>query len=169
MNKTIKLVLFLAIVSAISGLSIGFVNSFTAPVIAENAVAAEKKNLEVIYPGSEFAPVDYTDSEGVVIGTYKVEGQGYVFKTTATGYNSSTPIVALIGMDNNGTVTNVVALQQAETSGIGSHCFEKENVKSLYIGKAIGEEPDIYTGATFTSNAMKTMILKAQEAYEKVK
>ena len=169
MNKTIKLVLFLAIVSAISGLSIGFVNSFTAPVISENALAAEKKNLEVIYPGGEFAPIDYTDSEGVVIGAYKVEGQGFVFKATATGYNSSTPIIALIGMDNDGTVVNVVALQQAETSNIGTHCFESENVKSMYVGKSVGEEPDMYTGATFTSSAMKTMILKAWEAYGKVK
>ena len=51
MKKTIKLVLFLAIVSAISGLSIGYVNSFTEPVIKENAIAAEMKNLEVIFPG----------------------------------------------------------------------------------------------------------------------
>lgn len=169
MNKTLKLVLFLAIVSALSGLSIGIVNSFTAPVINENAIAAEKKNLEVIYPGGDFKAVDYVDSEGVIIGAYKVEGQGFVFKTTAKGYNSSNPIVVLIGMDNNGTVTNVVELQQSETSGIGSKCFEKENIQSLYVGKTVDQEPDMLTGATFTSNAMKTMIIKAQEAYGKIK
>lgn len=169
MNKTLKLVLFLAIVSAISGLSIGIVNSFTTPIINENAIAAEKKNLEVIYPGGKFTAIDYSDSEGIVIGAYKVEGQGYIFKTTATGYNSSTPIIILIGMDNDGTITNVIDLQQAETSNIGSRCFEEDNIKSLYIGKTIDEEPDMYTGATFTSTAMKTMIIKAQEAYGKVK
>ena len=169
MKKTIKLVLFLAIVSAISGLSIGFVNSLTEPVIEKNAIAAEMKNLEVIFPGGEFTSVDYTDSEGVILSAYKVEGKGFVFKATAKGYNSSTPIIALIGMDDNGTIVNVVALQQAETSNIGTRCFEKENVKSMYVGKTIDEEPDMYTGATFTSNAMKTMIIKAQEAYGKVK
>lgn len=169
MNKTLKLVLFLAIVSALSGLSIGLVNSFTAPIINENAIAAEKKNLEVIYPGGEFTSIDYVDSDAVIIGAYKVEGQGYVFKATAKGYNSSTPIIALIGMDNDGTVINVVALQQSETSGIGSRCFEEENIKSLYVGKTVNEEADALTGATFTSNAMKTMIAKAQEAYGKIK
>lgn len=169
MNKTLKLILFLAIVSAISGLSIGLVNQFTEPVIKENAVAAERKNLEVIYPGGDFGPIDYVDSEGVIIGAYSVKDQGYIFKATATGYNSGTPIIVLIGMDNDGTVTNVVSLQNAETSGIGSKCFDTENIKNLYIGKTVGEEPDMLTGATFTSTAMKTMIIKAQEAYGKVK
>lgn len=169
MNKTLKLVLFLAIVAAISGASIGLVNQFTEPVIKENALAAEKKNLEVIYPGGEFEVIEYVDSEGVVIGAYAVKGKGYVFKATAQGYNSGTPIIVLIGMDSNGTVTNIVALQHAETNGIGSKCFDKQNVKSLYVGKKINEEPDMLTGATFTSNAMKIMIMKAQEAFEKVK
>lgn len=169
MNKTLKLILFLAIVSAISGLSIGLVNQFTEPVIKENAIAAERKNLEVIYPGAEFEPIDYVDSEGIVIGAYLVKDKGYIFKTTAKGYNSGTPIITLIGMDNDGTITNIVPLQHAETSGIGSKCFEAENVKSLYVGKTVEEEPDMITGATFTSTAMKTMIIKAQEAYGKVK
>lgn len=169
MNKTLKLILFLAIVSAISGLSIGIVNKFTEPVINESSIASEKKNLEVIYPGASFSSVNYADDEGVIIGAYKAEGQGYVFKATATGYNSSTPIIVLIGLDNNGTVVNVVDLQQAETNNIGSHCFEKANIESLYVGKTIDEEPDMYTGATFTSTAMKTMIIKAQEAFRKVK
>lgn len=169
MNKTLKLVLFLAIVAAISGASIGLVNQFTEPVIKANALAAEKKNLEVIYPGGEFEVIDYTDPEGVVIGAYAVKGKGYVFKATAQGYNSGTAIIALIGMDESGTITNVVALQQAETNGIGSKCFDKQNIKSLYVGKKIDEEPDMLTGATFTSNAMKTMIIKAKEAFGNIK
>lgn len=168
MKKSLKLVLFLAIVAAISGLSIGIVNQYTEPVIKQNAVNAEKKNLELIYPESEFSALDYEDKDGVIIGAYAVEGKGYVFKTTATGYNSSTPIITLIGMDNDGTITNVIALQQSETNNIGSHCFEKKNIQSLYVGKTVEEEPDMYAGATFTSTAMKTMIQKAQEAYLKV-
>ena len=48
-------------------------------------------------------------------------------------------------------------------------CFEKENIQSLYVGKTVDQEPDMLSGATFTSNAMKTMIIKAQEAYGKIK
>lgn len=169
MNKTLKLMLFLAIVSAISGLSIGIVNKFTEPIINENAIASEKKNLDVIYPGANFIPINYVDDEGIIIGAYKAEGKGYIFKATATGFNSSTPIIVLIGLDNDGTVVNVIDLQQAETSNYGSHCFEKDNINKLYIDKNVNEEPDMYSGATLTSTAMKTMIIKAQEAFGKVK
>ena len=41
MNKIIKLVVFLGVVSAISGLLLGFVNDITAPIIEKNANAAE--------------------------------------------------------------------------------------------------------------------------------
>ena len=41
MNKIVKLVLFLGIVSAVSGLLLGFVNDLTAPIIEKNANAAE--------------------------------------------------------------------------------------------------------------------------------
>jgi len=169
MKKTIKLALFLGIVAAISGLILGFVNSLTEPIIEERSLAAEKANLELMYPGAEFKTVDYTDEDGTILGVYKVEGKGYIFKATGTGYNSSTPIICLIGIGEDGKVSNVVALQQQETNGFGSKCFEEENIQKLYIGKDSGDSVDMMAGATFTSTAMKDMITKAFEAYEKVK
>lgn len=169
MNKTIKLVLFLAIVSAISGLSIGLINGVTEPVIEQNAIKSEKEKLETIYPGGEFTALDYEDADGVVLSIYEVKDKGYIVKATAKGYNSSTPIIALVGLDIDGTVTNVIALQQAETSGIGSKCFEDENVHNLYVDKKLDEEVDILSGASFTSNAMKSIIAKSFEAYKAVK
>ena len=169
MNKTVKLVLFLAIVSAISGLSIGLINSVTEPVIEQNAIKSEKEKLEIIYPGAEFIALDYEDADGVVLSIYGVKDKGYIVKATSKGYNSSTPIIALVGLDADGTVTNVIALEHAETSGVGSKCFEDENVQNLYIGKKLDEEVDVLSGATFTSNAMKTIIAKSFEAYKSVK
>ena len=169
MNKTFKLVLFLAIVSAISGFSIGMVNSFTAPKIEANAIEAEKRSLEIIYPGSEFTNIEFEDEEGVVLNVYAVKDKGYVFKGTAKGYNASNPIICLIGLDVDGSITNVVALQHSETSGVGSKCFEQENIDELYIGKQVKEEIDVLSGATFTSNAIKTIINRAQEVYLEIK
>ena len=169
MNKTFKLVTFLAIVAAISGLSIGIVNSFTAPRIEENAIAAEKANLEIIYPGGEFISIDCADDEGVVIGAYEVKDKGYIFKATAKGYNSSNPIIALVGMDKDGKVINVIPLQQAETSGVGTKCFEEGNINNFYIGKAPNDDIDVLTGATFTSKAMISIIENSHKMYEQVK
>ena len=166
--KTFKITLFLAIVACLSGLSIGFVNSFTSPIIEQNAIKAEKVNLELIFPGGDFASIEYKEDDAI-LGVYEVKDQGYVFKATAKGYNSSTPIVALVGMDTNGTIVNVVALEEQETSGVGSKCFEEANIQKLYIGKTIDQEVDGITGATFTSDAMKTIIHKAQKAFKEIR
>ena len=167
--KTFKITLFLAIVACLSGLSIGLVNSFTSPIIEQNAIAAEKQNLELIFPNGDFTSIDYKDDDGVITGVYKVSDKGFVFKATAKGYNASNPIVTLIGMDSDGVIVNVVALEEQETKGVGTKCFEEENVQSLYIGKTLDQQVDGVTGATFTSEAMKTMIAKAQEAFREVK
>ena len=167
--KTVKITLFLAIVACLSGLSIGLVNSFTSPIIEQNAIAAEKQNLELIFPNGNFTAVDYTDDDGVITGVYKVADKGFVFKASAKGYNASNPIVTLIGMDTEGVIVNVVALEEQETKGVGTKCFEEENVQKLYIGKTLDQQVDGITGATFTSEAMKIMIGKAQEAFREVK
>ena len=59
MKKALLLVLFLGVVSAISGLCVGYVNSITEPIIAEKLIAAEKENLEKIY---DLADVYHSDS-----------------------------------------------------------------------------------------------------------
>ena len=163
--KTLKITLFLAIVACLSGLSIGIVNNFTAPIIEQNALGAEKESLEMIFPGCDFALISFEDNDGVIIGAYEAIETGFVYKATAKGYNASNPIVVLIGMDYDGKIVNVIALEQQETNGVGTKCFDEENVKNLYIGKTIDQEIDGIAGATFTSDAMKLMIKKAQEAF----
>ena len=161
MNKTLKLVLFLAIISAISGLLIGSVNDLVEPKIEENALKAEESNLKLIFPNGDFEKIDFSDDTGVVTAVYKNDG-GYVVKATATGYNSSTPIIVLVGFDNEGTIIAVQTLQQQETNGYGARVFETDNLNSLYIGKDINTTVDMLTGATYTSTAMKQIMSTAQ-------
>ncbi len=169
MKKTIRLAAFLGVVAAISGLLLGFVNSITEPIIEAKALEEEKANLQIMYPNGEFEIVDYNDADGVVISVFKANGTDYVFKATATGYNSSTPIIALVGIDSKGTITNVIALQQQETNGIGTKVFDKENINSLYVGKATIDDIDMLSGATFTSSAMKTIMTNVFEALSEIK
>ena len=169
MNKTIKLAVFLGVVAAISGLLLGFVNSITEPIIEAKALEEEKANLELMYPNGEFEVVNYSDDDDVIISVYKANGTDYVFKATAIGYNSSTPIIALVGVDSKGAITNVVTLQQQETNGIGSKVFESENINNLYVGKDNINDIDMLSGATFTSTAMKTIMTNVFEALGEMK
>ncbi len=162
MKKALQLVLFLGIVCMISGLAVGYVNSITAPIIQESLLASEIENLEAMYPGAEFTALDVSDDSGIVTGAYEVVGEGYVTKIEVTGYNSSTPIIALIGFDTEGTITGLMVIQQQETSGFGTLVFEDANIESLFVGKTLSETSDLLSGATVTSSAMQSAVSAAQ-------
>lgn len=166
MNKTIKLVCFLAIVAAISGLCISLVNDVTEPIIQENAIASEKANLEIMFPNGEFTIIEYQGDDKNVLGMYEVSNTGYVVKVQGYGY-SSTPIVALIGFDYDYTIIDLVVLSEQETNGYGKRCFEKDFIQNAYVGNKNGEQVDLLSGATLTSNAMQSMINSARSALEK--
>ena len=162
MKKAIKLVLFLGIVCMISGLAVGYVNDLTAPIIQESLLASEIENLEAMYPNAEFTALDVSDESNIVTGAYEVVGEGYVTKVEVTGYNSSTPIITLIGFDSEGTITGLMVIQQQETSGFGSLVFEDDAIESLFVGKTLSQSSDLLSGATVTSRAMQEAVAAAQ-------
>lgn len=164
MKKNLHLFLFLAVVAAISGLLIGYVNSIVDPLIKANDVKAENQNLAKIFPDSTFTELTYDKSDGTVLKVYRAEGAGYVVKATAVGYNASDPLIVLIGFDNEGQTVAVIPLQMQETNGYGSRCFEENNIADLYLGRALNEDVGLLSGATLTSQAMKTAIQAAQAA-----
>ena len=119
MKKNLHLFLFLAVVAAISGLLIGYVNSIVDPLIKANDVKAENQNLAKIFPDSTFTELTYDKSDGTVLKVYRAEDAGYVVKATAVGYNASDPLIVLIGFDNDGQTVAVIPLQMQETNGYG--------------------------------------------------
>lgn len=162
MKKAIQLVLFLGIISLISGVAVGYVNGITEPIIQESLLASELTNLEAMYPGAEFTALEVSDDSGYVQGAYEVVGEGYAVKVETTGYNSSTPIIALVGFDSDGTISGLMAIQQQETDGFGTKCFDDANIDSLYVGKTLDESVDLLSGATVTSTALQNAISAAQ-------
>ncbi len=162
MKKALQLVLFLGIISLIAGVAVGYVNSITDPIIQENLLASEIENLEAMYPDGEFTALEVSDDTGYVKGAYEVAGQGYVVKIETTGYNSSTPIIALVGFDGEGVISNLMVIQQQETEGFGTKVFEDENIQSLFVGKDLSTPSDLLSGATVTSSAVQSAVAAAQ-------
>ena len=166
MNKTIKLLLFLGIISGLSGIAIASLNEVLEPIIEENDHKVLLENINEIFPDSDFETLDYKNS--TVKSVYKVDGKGYVVETTATGYNNNTAIDILIGFNQEGTIIAVKTLTQQETNGYGSKCFEESNIEKNYLNKKIDEDVDGVSGATLTSNAMKKMINEARSAIKEL-
>ena len=87
MKKALQLGLFLAIVSAIAGGALSYVNGITSPIIEENNLAIEKATLLEMYP--EANEDDFELVEGVSSKTiqkvYKYN-DFYIFNMKVSGY-----------------------------------------------------------------------------------
>ncbi len=165
--KILKLTVFLAIVSALAGGILSYVNELTAPIIANQSLAAEKANLEVIFPGGSFSEITFEDATGLVKSGYQAEGEGFAFKVEVTGYNSSSPVQFMIGFDLSGNIVGFEVLAQQETNGLGAKVAEPEFKESV-VGKTVNDTINTISGATVTSTAVIKGINAAKEVYASV-
>ncbi len=155
MNKDSILykVVLLGALCGICGLMLGGINSITAPVIEAQALAAEKENLEKIYPGASFTPVaEFEDESSLIEGIFVAEGKGTVYKLRNIGYNSN-GFTFMVAFNEDGTVGGFTAVEQSETAGIGSRCFDDEYVSQVTALTSADEAP-LLSGATLTSTAI---------------
>lgn len=161
MAKILHLALFLGLISAIAGGALSAVNSVTKPIIDANALKAEQSNLEKLYPGAEFAPIDLVDAPETITKAFEVVGEGVVYKCENQGFKN--PIVFLIGISNDGTFSGYTVLENGDTSGIGTRVNEAE-FSDGFIGESIDKSIDTLSGATISSTAVKEAI-EAAVAY----
>lgn len=160
MKKIIHLTVFLALISALAGLALGFANNLTAPVIAENELAAEKETLNVIYPDATFEIVE-KDVSKTIEKIFKAEGKGYIFKMKVSGYKDGTSF--LVALDEQGNVIKYVAISNGDTQGIGTKVTESNFAQSLESKDALQGEilEDTITGATVSSKPVLEGIIEA--------
>lgn len=161
MKKVMHLTLFLALVAAIAGGALAFANSLTAPIVAANALAAEKENLQLIFPDaadSDFEEVSVKDSE-TIEKIFTVIGQGTVFKLQVSGYKDGTSF--MVALDDDAKILDYVVISNGDTQGIGSKVAEDSFKKTLLDKNAESDTLDTISGATVSS---KPVVEGIQEA-----
>ena len=167
MKKILHLTLFLAIVSAIAGAALSYVNGMTSPIIEERKIAAVKSSLQEIYPSTdEFKEIDFTDASGAVQNVYEAVGAGYAFNVKVQGY--ANPIEYLVGVDNDGVVVGFVVTAVADTPGLGSKVGDADFANSV-IGNNISGSFDTIAGATISSSAVTSGLANASAVLESLK
>lgn len=149
MKKVLHLTLFLALVAAIAGGALALANSMTAPIIAENALAAEKENLELIFPGGDFEEINVTKSE-TIEKIFKVKDKGTIFKLKVKGYKDGTSF--MVALDDTGKILDYVVLSNGDTSGIGTKVKDDAFKKTLVDKNAQTDKLDVISGATISSD-----------------
>lgn len=168
--------LSLLLVAGIIACLVALVNSFTAPVIAEQNKEALKQNIEKIFPGSsdyEDVTASLGDTDGVV-AVYEVKSvtggeDNYCVHTSAPGYGGAVEL--LVGFNCDGQIVGVCVLAaDGETPGVGQKIKEQSFLNGFagleYDNE--GAKVDGVSGATVSSTAAVKAVNNACAAVEKL-
>ncbi len=174
----------------------GDVDALTAATISSRAYAEavaltyevfkavyEEANAVVVNPADvlpEHDEVFASEIEGVVIYTATKEGHavGYAIEgASENGFNGA--IRLLVGFESNGTIYDIVVLEQNETPGLGSKMCEDDNalIRSLkgkrahrvrFTLRSEGGSIDAISHATISSRAYVEAVEAAYEVFKKI-
>ena len=96
------------------------------------------------------------------------ETLGYIFSTTATGYNGDVSV--MVGINPDGSVKSTQILDAlGETPGLGQRVSESAFLEQ-FSGKSapFDEQVDVISGATYSSRAVISAVNTACELYAKL-
>ena len=167
MKKIIHLTLFLAIVSALAGVTLSYVNGMTSPIIVERQIAAVKASLQEIFPNvSNFTEINFRDDSELVSKVYSADGAGYAFDVSVQGYKDI--ISYIVGVDNDGSVVGFIVTVVNDTPGLGSKVAEQE-FRTSVEGNPIGGKFDTISGSTISSAAVTKGLASVSAVLESLK
>ncbi len=148
----------LALICAVSALLLGIINSMTEPVIAERKkIELQNALISLIEEGTPGEQESI--NQGSINSRYPIVGPGgWILELTGIGYGGDMQILASYKKD--GTIMDIVLMDNAETPGLG-----KKAEKSEYMDKyrktggadpvpvtkdMLGAGADAVSGATIT-------------------
>ena len=152
---------------------LGLVNSVTHERIEEFNFAATRAALDQVTPeGSDYDPVELTEDMiaaakeqgGTLTEMYAVSTGGYACKVVASGSQGN--IEMIVGVDDDGAITGISVVENAETKGIGSKVMDNlpnaagVPVLDQFIGLTgagdlvVGKNITAITGATVSTRGI---------------
>jgi len=155
MKHASYLAAFLAVVACLSALLLTAVNDLTAPIIKQREIAAVAETLKLVFPqATSFDPKDLTaDADKAITGWYYAEGYGDIFEATVDGYGGTGSIVFMVGIDTQGKYTGFTIITNNDSAGFGQRLTKE--YAALVDGVSAGQDPDVLTGATKSSTAVR--------------
>jgi H+/Na+-translocating ferredoxin:NAD+ oxidoreductase subunit G len=162
----------LALICAISAILLGFVNSVTEPAIAVRKAAELKAALSSLLEEGSPGAIEELSDAGSVKARYPVEGAGgWILELNGKGYGGDMKVLA--SYDKNGTILDVVLMDNAETPGLGKKAEKSEYMDRFRgTGGAAGPVPisknaldaaDSVSGATITFVGIATPLHEGSE------
>lgn len=151
MKKILHLTLFLAIISAVAGGALAFVNGITQPIITANALKEVQATLEEFFPNGEFEEVSVIGEPVTITNIYEVKDEGVVYKVSSQGFKDK--IIYLVAVDADNNFVGFKVTQNNDTQGFGTRVSEAE-FTDQFLDQSIETEIDTLSGATVSSTAV---------------
>ena len=172
------MLLSLTVIAVVAAAALAFVNAVTEEPIAQAQKAKKEQAVKDVLPAFqtiEETTIDDTpctkayDGEGNLVGV-AIEAK------SSKGFGGD--LVAMVGLDAQGSITGYQILQTSETPGLGAKAgewFQKDG-KGNVIGKnpatplkvtKDGGDVDAISGSTITSRAFCDLINNAYQIFQK--
>ena len=159
--------------------ALAYVNSVTAPIIADNtAKAADAARAELLPAASSFEKyegelVELVPDKVYVTDCYIAPGVGMVVTVDTSSFGGI--LTEMVGIDANGAITGVKVTAHSDTKGLGTKAHDSSHTQQ-YIGlteltaTSAKEDPAIkpVSGATISSNGVHYGVYAALEQYKQV-
>ena len=177
-KEYIQPVVVLVAICLVMTFALAYVNSITAPIIADNAAkSADAARAELLPAASTF---EQYDGDTVVIepdkiyvsDCYVAKGIGMVVTVDTKSFGGI--LTEMVGIDNTGAITGVKVISHADTKGLGTKAHDA-NYLEQYKGKTELAGADnikgdsavtFVSGATISSNAVYQGVCAALEQYK---
>lgn len=170
----LRLMVVLAVISAVAAGTLALVDSFTKPKIEAFKAQSEASAYQQVLPEADSFAEDaelmetiakqpgFSYIQNVKIGTNQGNKVGWVCKVASPGYSSN--IEMLVGIKADGKLSKVMVLDQKESPGLGTNVTDPGFIEQAPIihanaGQELkvtkdGGEIQAITGATISSRAV---------------
>ena len=146
-------VIVLVVICFVASAVLAGVFKITDPLIQTRAQeAANQAMTEVLPEGRDFTEFTGELVNGVTAAYSTANGAGTVSSTSFNGFGGAVKL--MVGVDADGKVTGIQVMEQSETPGVGSNALTADYL-ARYSGADSADGIDAYSGATFTSKAVK--------------
>lgn len=159
----IKPALILTIICVVLTAALAATNLFTKDIIAKGAEAKEQIALSNCIEADSFKKVENSNTTAVIYEATKEDKiVGYAFSVKKSGYGGDVSVIVGI-IDGKVSAIEITDVSN-ETPGLGQNA-KNDSFKDKFKGIQNADDVAAMTGATITSNAIKSAVSEALEIY----
>lgn len=146
-------------------------HAWTAPMIESRLAASSGMGNLAVLPEADGFVEDTVEYGGEIFAFSRATNDaGFVFSVVGAGFGG--PVEMLVGVDLTGEIVGVLVTEHNETAGLGSPVAEEPFLSqftgNIQNGFAVGDEIDVLSGATVSTEAIADTVNKAANLFIQV-